>query len=100
MLAGIAAQLRMDNMTKEGCFGVQVPDDDHAVELAISGPETGYSGRSRDDLAGQALHEGKVAAARATELSFFDKKGVWKKVPRTDARAKTGKQLCEVGGRQ
>ena len=66
MLAGIAAQLRMDNMTKEGCFGVQVPDDDHAVELAIRGPETGYSGRIRDDLTGQALHDGKVAAARAT----------------------------------
>ena len=74
MLVGIAAQVRMDNMTKDGCFGVQVPDDDRTVELAIRGPEAGYSGKIRDDLAGQTLHDGKVAAARATAFSFFEKK--------------------------
>ena len=67
MLVGIAAQVRMDNMTKDGCFGVQVPDDDRTVELAIRGPEAGYSGKIRDDFICQTLHDGKVAAARATE---------------------------------
>ena len=41
------------------------------MEQAIRGPENGYSGKIKDDLTG-----GKAAAARATELSFFDKKGV------------------------
>ena len=91
MLLGIAAQMRMDHMTKDGCFGVQVPDDDHTVELAIRCPDNFYSGKIKDDLTGQTLQDGKVAAARATEFSFFDKEGVWKKLPKSDARAKIGK---------
>ena len=83
MLLGSAAQVWQDNMTKDA--------DNHAVELTIRGPEIRYSGKVRDDLTGQTLHDGKVAAARATELSFFDKKGVWKKVPRSDAIAKPAK---------
>ena len=34
MLFCIAAQVRRDSLTKDGCFSVQVPDDDRAVELA------------------------------------------------------------------
>ena len=83
-------------MTKDGCFGVQVPDDDRDVEASIRGPENGYSGRIRDDLTGQVLHDGRVAVARATELSFFDAKGVWKKVPRGNARAQTCKSQISV----
>ena len=83
-------------MAKDGCFGVQVPDDDRDVEMSIRSPESGYSGRIKDDLAGQTLHDGKVAAARATELKFFDTKGVWKKVPRANARTQTGKPPISV----
>ena len=96
LLIGIAAQVRADNMAKDGCFGVQVPDDDREVEMSIRSPENGYSGRIKDDLTGQTLHDGKVAIARAVELKFFDTKGVWKKVPRANAKAQTGKPPISV----
>ena len=96
LLLGIASQLRVDNMAKDGCFGVQVPDDDRDVEMSIRGPESCYSGRIKDDLTGQTLHDDRVAVARATELKFFDTKGVWKKVPRADARSQTGKPPISV----
>ena len=64
--------------------------------MSIRSPENGYSGRIKDDLTGQTLHDGKVAIARAVELKFFDTKGVWKKVPRANAKAQTGKPPISV----
>ena len=38
VLKGTARQLRADALMKDGCFGIQVPDDDAAVELEMRGP--------------------------------------------------------------
>ncbi len=74
-------QLKEDNVLKAGCFGVQVPDEDAAVERELRGPTQGYSGRFRDDLTGQVLRDDLVKAARAAELAYFHSKSVWVKVP-------------------
>ena len=74
--------MREDQLLKEGCFGVQVPDDDAAIEAEMRGPSNSFSGRFRDDLTGQVLRDSLVIAARAKELSFFCSKGVWIKGPK------------------
>jgi hypothetical protein len=76
MLRGVAGQLKEDSLIKPGCFGIQVPDDDAAIEREIRGPAQGFSGRFRDDLTGQILNDELVIKARAVELSFFHSKGV------------------------
>ena len=50
VLRGVRDQLRADNLLKDGCFGIQAPDDDAAVERELRGPATGYSGKYSDDL--------------------------------------------------
>ena len=35
---GVAEQLKEDSLVKTGCFGIQVPDDDAAVDCEIRGP--------------------------------------------------------------
>ena len=50
MIKGIAAQLKSDNLLKECCYGVQVPDDDAEIERQMRGPSQGYSGALGDDL--------------------------------------------------
>ena len=72
-------------MLKQGCYGIQVADDDVEVLKSIYGPEQGYSGRYKDDLTGQLLKNELVLKARRVELDYFDSKGVWKKVPRQNA---------------
>ena len=91
MLRGVAEQLKEDSLVKTGCFGIQVPDDDAEVEREMRGPAQGYSGRFRDDLTGQVLHDETVAKARSVELTFFHSKGVWTKRPKSHARAKIGR---------
>ena len=91
MLRGIAKQGRDDSLLKDGCFGMQVRDDDADVEATIRGPAQGYSGKHKDDLTGQVLNDAMVAEARATELRFFYSKGVWVKRPHHMARARTGR---------
>ena len=41
MLRGVAEQLKEDSMVKSGCFGIQVPDDDAAIERELRGPLQG-----------------------------------------------------------
>ena len=82
--------MRQDGLLKAGCFGVQVADDDDSNLKPLYGPEQGYSGRFRDDLTGQLLKDSLVMAARAKELEYFHSKGVWMKVPRQEARSRTG----------
>ena len=41
-------------------------------------PETGYPGKCKDDITGQLLRDDLVAAARVTELEYFNSKGVWR----------------------
>ena len=96
ILHGVRNQLRVDNLLKDGCYGVQVPDDDAKVEAMIKGPAQGYSGRYRDELTGQILKDELVKAAREQELSFFYSKRVWLKVPKHVAREKSGRQPISV----
>ena len=91
IIKGITAQLRLDNLTKEGCYGIQVPDGDAQVIKTLYGPEQGYSGKYRDDLSGQVLKDTLVEEARANELLYFHSKGVWLKVPWSTACSRTGR---------
>ena len=40
MIRGISQQLRADNLLKDGCFEIQVPDDDAAVEALADALKT------------------------------------------------------------
>ena len=68
-------------------------DDDAAVAASLMGPEQGYPGRFRDDLTGQLLKDTLVEEARSKELHS---KGVWMKVPKSSARAQTGRPPISV----
>ena len=96
VLRGASAQLRADGRLKTGCFGVQALDDDNEVHDSLYGPDQGYSGRYKDDLTGQVLRDDLVRAARLKELDYFNRKGVWLKVPHQRARQRTGRQPISV----
>ena len=96
ILSGINAQLTQDDLLKNGCFGIQVPDDDAAVLKSMFGPAQGYSGRYRDDLTGQVLRDDLVRQARAKELAYFHEKGVWVKISRAAAQARSGRRPISV----
>ena len=69
--------LRLDEDTRpadNGCYGVQVADDDLAVLKATYGPEQGYSGKYKDDLTGQVFKDALVLQARAVKLQYFNSK--------------------------
>ena len=83
VLRGVRDQLRADNLLEDGCYGVQAPDDDAAIERELRGPANGYSGKYTDDLTGQVLQDSPVIEARAKELSFFYSKAVWQNVPKS-----------------
>ena len=96
MLKGIRDQLRSDGSLKNGCFGVQVADDDGEIERQMRGPSQGYSGEFKDDLTGQVLHDGMVKAARAAELTYFNTEKVCSKVPQASAKAASGRAPATV----
>ena len=50
-------QLRSDGLLKQGCYGIQVADNDLEVLKSIYGTEQGYSGKYKDDLTGQLLKD-------------------------------------------
>ncbi len=85
-----------DGLLKDGCYGVQAPDDDAEIERNLHGPEQGYSGRYRDDLTGLVLKDALVEEARAKEMAFFHSKKVWKKITRQQARARGCKSPISV----
>ena len=58
--------------------------------------DTGYSGKYKDDLSGQLLKDTLVQEARQVELRYFETKGVWMKVPRQQAFARTGRPPITV----
>ena len=64
MLKGVSQQLRADKLVREGCFGMQVPDDDPKIHKTLYGPAQGYSGEYVDDLTGQVLKGSLVQEAR------------------------------------
>ena len=68
ILKGIRDQMKEDDLLKNGCFGMQAPDDDAEIERQMRGPEQGYSGKYRDDLTGQILRDEWVEKAEAWSL--------------------------------
>ena len=96
ILRGVAEQFKEDSLVKDGCFGLQVPDDDASVERELRGPAQGFTGQFKDDLTGQVLNDKLVHQARAVELAFFCSNGVWAKKPRGLARERTGKSPISV----
>ena len=96
IIKGVSNQLRVDGVTKNGCFGLQAKDDDGEISHSIFSPENGYSGKCRDDLTGQVLKDELVIKARLTELTFFHSKGVWTKKPMHRSREATGKPPISV----
>ncbi len=88
ILKGIRDQLRADDLLKNGCYGIQAPDDEAEIEKNLRGPAQGYSGAYKDDLTGQVLRDDLVRAARAQELAYFYAKKVWIKIPKSQARRK------------
>ena len=96
ILKGATRQLREDGLLREGCFGIQVKDEDNDVMKQVMSPERGYSGAFKDDLTGQVLRDDLVKESRAKELLYFHSKGVWRKVPRTWARRRSGRPPISV----
>ena len=96
IIKGTANQLRADGITKNGCFGLQAKDDEEEITRACYGPAQGYSGKYHDDVTGQILRDELVDQARALELDFFNKKGVWRKRHFSISRQITGKPPISV----
>ncbi len=96
IIKGVRDQLRRDGQIKDGCFGVQAPDEDAEVERNLRGPAQGYSGRFRDDLTGQVLKDELVREARAKELEYFHSKSVWIKVSKQSVRQRGGRPPISV----
>ena len=80
MFRGVHQQLNADNLVKDGCFGIQVPDDDAEVHEDLYGRGQCETGQYVDDTTGQVPHEKLVQEARFDELTYFAAIGVWKKV--------------------
>ena len=97
VLKGIRNQLKADSLLKDGCHGVQAPDDEAEIEKHLRGPQRGYTGRYKDDLTGQVLKDSLVKEARAKELAFFYSKKMWVKVPKVDGRT-CPRGLCPARG--
>ena len=76
MIKGVADQLRHDALLKEGCYGIQVPDDEEEINKSMRGPAQGFSGKYLDDLTGQVLKDSLVQEARAKELLYLHSEGV------------------------
>ena len=96
ILRGVTQQLRSDELLKDGRCGVQAPDGKAEIRRNVLSPELGYSGKYRYHLTGQLLKEPLVKEARAAELLYFHSKGVWVKVPKSKAKAETGRHPISV----
>ena len=96
ILQGVTQQLRADELLKDGCYGLQAPDDEAEIRRNILSPERGSPGKYRDDLTGQPLKDSLVQQARAVELQYFHAKGVWVKVPKHEQRASKGRRPISV----
>ena len=87
--------MRADGVTKNGCLGLQAEDEEE-ITRGCYGPAQGYSGKYRDDVTGQILKDELVEQARAVELDFFNKKGVWKNWQFSSSRQIIGKPPISV----
>ena len=90
MIQGTRDQPISDGKIKGGCFGMQAIDDEDLAMNSVFDVNDGYSGKYVDDMTKQVLKDELVLAARQFELEYFNSKGVWLKVPRSQARENTG----------
>ena len=96
IIRGITAELRERGIVRDGEVGMHAVTDDGEVEKVLKNASTGFSGKFKDDLSGQLLNDAMVYEARAVELRYFESKGVWTKVPRQQAFARTGRPPITV----
>ncbi len=96
IIKGIIGELKARGMMKDGEVGINSLDGDREVDKAIKDEKNGYSGRYRDDMTGQTLRDDLVREARRQELEYFHQKGVWRKVPKSTARTRTGRAAISV----
>ncbi len=96
ILKGMHAQMRLSGITNDHEVGLHAVTDDNEPERVFKAKDSRYSGKYRDDITGQVLRDDLVAEARAQELGYFAKKGVWSKRPRREARAVTGRGPISV----
>ena len=96
MIQGTRNQLIYDGKIKSGCFGVQAIYDEDLAMNSVFNVNDGYSGEYVDDMTKQVLKDELVLTARQVELEYFNSKGVWLKVPRNQAREKTGRPPITV----
>ena len=69
-------QMTADRRMTVGCVGVHAVEEKNKAdpELVLT-RERGYSGKYRDDLAGQVLRDDLVIEARRKEMTYFNSKG-------------------------
>ena len=96
MIQGTRNQLIYDGKIKSGCFGMQAICDEDSAMTSVFNVNDGYSGKYVDDMTKQVLKDEFVLAARQVELDCFNSKGVWLKVPRSQAREETGRPPITV----
>ena len=86
-------------MERGGVGPHAVNDEDDSLQSAC-GPQQRYSGKYKDDITKRVLNDKLVMAARATELQYFNSKGIWRKRLRQEAFARTGRQPISVRWRE
>ena len=96
IIRGISNELLSRGILKSGEVGMHAVTDDEEVTKIMKSAATGYSGKYKDDLTGQLLKDSLVQEAREVELRYFESKGVWTKVPRQHAFARTGRPPITV----
>ena len=96
ILRGISNQLHQRGVLRRHEVGLHAVDDEAIAENHLRGPEQGYSGKHRDDVTGQVLHDDLVKEARLKELDYFNAKGVWRKRLKVEAFKRTGRQPITV----
>lgn len=102
ILRGFVRQMEDDGKLLIGCIGMVYPEepspsnDGGGVEVLAVGRNVLEQPEYKDDLTGQHLDSGLVAAAIGKELDYFDSRDVWRFVPIAEARGVTGKDPVSV----
>ena len=95
IVKGISMELEDRGIIRAGEVGMHAVTDE-AKSSDVKNASTGYTGKYKDDISGQLLKDSLVLAARRVELEYFNAKGVWTKVPRQQAFARTGRPPVSV----
>ena len=96
IVRGISRQLEAIGVVEAGVVGLHALTDEKPNSAHLKTPENGYTGKYKDDVSGQLLRDDLVAAARITELEYFNSKGVWRKKTRQEAYLRTGRAPVSV----